>query len=323
MKHILLKIFGILAALLNICGMCNKPPEMEVKATKEKVFNHNYVVINSVDNSPVEVEVSYSIFVRGNSDNIIKTERKTTPFVLGGEEVKVIYDSLATMYAGEVKSTCNKIQRNYTPKGADYLSIKNLSLTTDIEYAVVGNQSITYYSLAELNSVDVGDINAIPNKLKVLKSYPTPIYKETPVLYLLYPEKAPQTQVYVPWSEGRDDKGLFMTWRVYAKQVMLKPPLLGELTLNTPFSAQEVLNLYKKEFQGQSLLFENYKQYNYHIGYSSPERSLWYRTRLFNMQWYGKIAAGKEFENKKEAFIFFVNSTSKYMGYDYFDERDY
>ena len=53
MKHILLKIFGILAALLNICGMCNKPPEMEVKATKEKVFNHNYVVINSVDNSPV------------------------------------------------------------------------------------------------------------------------------------------------------------------------------------------------------------------------------------------------------------------------------
>ena len=308
MKHILLKIFGILAALLNICGMCNKPPEMEVKATKEKVFNHNYVVINSVDNSPVEVEVSYSIFVRGNSDNIIKTERKTTPFVLGGEEVKVIYDSLATMYAGE---------------GADYLSIKNLSLTTDIEYAVVGNQSITYYSLAELNSVDVGDKNAIPNKLKVLKSYPTPIYKETPVLYLLYPEKAPQTQVYVPWSEGRDDKGLFMTWSVYAKQVMLKPPLLGELTLNTPFSAQEVLNLYKKEFQGQSLLFENYKQYNYHIGYSSPERSLWYRTRLFNMQWYGKIAAGKEFENKKEAFVFFVNSVSKYMGYGYFDERDY
>ena len=218
MKHILLKIFGILAALLNICGMCSKPPEMEVKATKEKVFNHNYVVINSVDNSPVEVEVSYSIFVRGNSDNIIKTERKTTPCVLGGEEVKVIYDSLATMYAGEVKSTCNKIQRNYTPKGADYLSIKNLSLTTDIEYAVVGNQSITYYSLAELNSVDVGDKNAIPNKLKVLKSYPTPIYKETPVLYLLYPEKAPQTEVYVPWSEGRDDKGLFMTWSVYANK---------------------------------------------------------------------------------------------------------
>ena len=323
MKHILLKIFGILAALLNICGMCSKPPEMEVKATKEKVFNHNYVVINSVDNSPVEVEVSYSIFVRGNSDNIIKTERKTTPFVLGGEEVKVLYDSLATVYAGKVKSTYNKIQRNYTPKGADYLSIKNLSLTTDIEYAVVGNQSITYYSLAELNSVDVGDKNAIPNKLKVLKSYPTPIYKETPVLYLLYPEKAPQTQVYVPWSEGRDDKGLFMTWSVYAKQVMLKPPLLGELTVNTPFSVEEVLKLYKKEFQGQSLLFENYKQYSYHIGYSSPERSLWYRTKLSDVKWYGKIAAGEEFQNKKEAFIFFVNSVSKYMGYDYFDERDY
>ena len=203
------------------------------------------------------------------------------------------------------------------------MSIKNLSLTTDIEYAVVGNQSITYYSLAELNSVDIGHKNAIPNKLKVLKGYPTPIYKETPVLYLLYPEKAPQTQVYVPWSEGRDDKGLFMTWRVYAKQVMLKPPLLGELTVNTPFSVEEVLKLYKKEFQGQSLLFENYKQYSYHIGYSSPERSLWYRTKLSDVKWYGKIAAGEEFQNKKEAFIFFVNSTSKYMGYDYFDERDY
>ena len=27
-------------------------------------------------------------------------------------------------------------QRNYTPKGADYLSIKNLSLTTDIEKGI-------------------------------------------------------------------------------------------------------------------------------------------------------------------------------------------
>ena len=73
MKHILLKIFGILAALLNICGMCNKPPEMEVKATKEKVFNHNYVVINSVDNSPVEVEVSYSFCIgRGGSESDIR-----------------------------------------------------------------------------------------------------------------------------------------------------------------------------------------------------------------------------------------------------------
>jgi len=72
MKHILLKIFGILAALLNICGMCNKPPEMEVKATKEKVFNHNYVVINSVDNYKNREKNNSFCIGRGGSESDIR-----------------------------------------------------------------------------------------------------------------------------------------------------------------------------------------------------------------------------------------------------------
>ncbi len=58
------------------------------------MLKHNYIVVNSVDNSPAEVEVSYSVFINGNAENIVKTERKTTPFIIGGEEVKVVYDSL-------------------------------------------------------------------------------------------------------------------------------------------------------------------------------------------------------------------------------------
>ena len=63
---------------------CTKTEEEVIENIKTNSLKHNYIVVNSVDNSPAEVEVSYSVFISGNTKNIVKTERMTTPFIIGG-----------------------------------------------------------------------------------------------------------------------------------------------------------------------------------------------------------------------------------------------
>ena len=94
MKNLFLKTLVLFTFLTNVFMICSKPEIEIATSNKTKVLKHNYIVVNSVDNSPAEVEVSYSVFINGNAENIVKTERKTTPFIIGGEEVKVVYDSL-------------------------------------------------------------------------------------------------------------------------------------------------------------------------------------------------------------------------------------
>ena len=83
MKKILLRCFVVVVFLTNVFMTCSKMEETILKDNKTKVMKHNYIIVNSVDNTPVEVEVSYSVYRIGNSENIVKTERKTTPFILG------------------------------------------------------------------------------------------------------------------------------------------------------------------------------------------------------------------------------------------------
>ena len=127
MKNLFLKTLVLFTFLTNVFMTCSKPEIETATSNKTKVLKHNYIVVNSVDNSPAEVEVSYSVFINGNAENIVKTERKTTPFIIGGEEVKVVYDSLLFVHGTTRRFHQNELKRNYTPLGADYLSIKNLS----------------------------------------------------------------------------------------------------------------------------------------------------------------------------------------------------
>lgn len=311
MKKISLKIFVSIVFLTNTFMKCHPTEEDVLAEKKNKVVQHNYVLVNSVDNSPAEVEVSYSVWIAGNDENIVKTEHKTTPFVIGGEPVKIVYDSVALTFKGDVKSRYNAVRRDYTSKGADYLSIRNLSGVA-IEYAVVGNQPIRYYSAEGLDQIDVGDKNNIPDRNKVVEQSPNPIYKGVPILYLLYPEKAPQTEVSVPWQEGEYHRGLLKITAHHTKLFLLKPPKLGELTISSPFTIEQVLDLYRQESNGTEQLFSSYYRYNLanlSTGYTFYERL---QEEDKKIRWYGQILAGDKLENQGD--IFFVNTPPKLGG---------
>ncbi|MDO5105504.1 hypothetical protein [Capnocytophaga sp.] len=233
MKKIIFKLLVFIAITISFQGSCSKPEDAIVQVGKTKVIKHNYIVVNSVSNAPVQVEVKYSVFVAENSQNIIKTETFTTPFVIGGEEVKVVYDSIQTIHNKRVVSGYTSLKRDYTPKGGEYLSIKNLSSET-LEYCIIGNNKITF-----------DDINNV-------KTNPLPVYKGTPVLFLLKSNEAVYDSIFVAKYEGS---------AVHRKRITLKKPILGDITLTAPYSLQEIISLYKQEASGGNTLFLSLEDY--------------------------------------------------------------
>ena len=300
MKKFFVKVFLIFSILISFQLKCTKPEIETATSNNTKVLKHNYIVVNSVDNSPAEVEVSYSVFINGNAENIVKTERKTTPFIIGGEEVKVVYDSLLFVHGTTRRFHQNELKRNYTPRGADYLSIKNLS-SVAIEYAVIGNQKLEFLPANEIaNSSDIVNKNEI-DKTKVVK-YPSgaaPIYKATSVLYLIKPELAPQTMVYVLKGIYSSEGGVSGNKAV---AVPLKTPNFGEVIANTPFSVADILSLYKQEYTSGNVL---YPEYNTYMDRGRPyNHSI--SQRKYYLKLYGTIDAGKTLENTGQ--IWFINT---------------
>ena len=308
MKKFIVKVFLVFSIFISFQLKCTKIEEEVIENIKTNSLKHNYIVVNSVDNSPAEVEVSYSVFVEGNTENIVKTERKTTPFIIGGESVQVNYDSIVYIWHKKFHDYQRKLKRNYTPRGADYLSIKNLS-SVAIEYAVIGNQKLEFLPADEIaNSSDIVNKNQI-DKTKVVK-YPSgaaPVYKATSVLYLIKPELAPQTTVYVTKGIYAADGGVSGREAV---AVPLKTPNFGEIVANTPFSVAEVLSLYKQEYTYGNTLYPNYDAYMGRDTKDPNDRSILQHN--YKIKHYGIVSAGESLENKGE--VWFINTPNGIMG---------
>ena len=314
MKKFFVKVFLIFSILISFQLKCTKPEIETATSNKTKVLKHNYIVVNSVDNSSAEVEVSYSVFINGNAENIVKTERKTTPFIIGGEEVKVVYDSLLFVHGTTRRFHQNELKRNYTPRGADYLSIKNLS-SVAIEYAIIGNQELEYVPIQKItNRSDIINKNEI-DKSKVVKYLggANPIYKATPVLYLIKPELAPQTTIYVLKGIYSSEGGVSGNKAV---AVPLKVPHFGEVIAHTPFSVADILSLYKQEYTSGNILYPEYdaymdrgRPYNHSIS-----------QRKYYLKLYGTIDAGKTLGNTGQ--IWFINTFKGSYALDGFQEYE-
>lgn len=233
MKNTIIKIILFATISLNIQMRCTTPDDIIVEENKTKILKHNYIIVNSANNTPAQVEVSYSVFVAGNTENIVKTETLTTPFIFGGEEVKVTYDSLHLAHRGRVSSKYTSLKRNYSPKGAEYLSIKNLSPEM-LEYSIIGNNKV-----------------AFDNQNFVSKT-PLPIYKGVPTLYLFKPDEGKFDNVSVVKYEGA---------AMHTKRMSLKAPNIGDITLTAPYTLQEIIALYREEDTNGKTLYSSLEDY--------------------------------------------------------------
>lgn len=322
MKEYVSKFLLIIAILFSFQGTCTKP-EIEIAgANKTKLLKHNYIIVNTVNNTPVDVEVNYSVYDVDSGKNIVKTQTLITPFLIGGEEVQVTYDSLLFVKRDKKRRLSNKLKRDYSPKGADYLSIKNSS-GIDLEYCTIGNEPIKYQSIRGVDGYEFANANEI-DKSKVIRYSPTPIYKGTPVLYLVKPTLAPQENVYVARSNGTYRNGGFAIRNVHAQATALKTPTFGEVTLHTPFSLPEMMALYKKEFTVGKVLYEDYSEYDFSF-FSGMEGNNSLKNRTITglpkeSHYYGKIPAGKTLQNTGQ--MWFINTVHGFDEFDHYDSKE-
>ncbi len=296
MEKYIIKILLVVGIFISFQGSCTKPEIIIETPNKAKILKHNYIIVNSVDGSPCEIEVSYSVFLSGNFENIVKTKNLTTPFIIGGEEVKVAYDSLTYESHLGKRHLHNELKRNYSPKGSDYLSIKNLS-NVDLEYCVVGNQPIEYYSTDDVKS-RISNINEI-DITKVVKKNSSPIYKDTPVLYLIKPELAPQTDVYIRKFNPK-----------IAEKIPLKAPNFGQVVTHTAYSFSQIIDLYKQEYSSGNTLY-----YSYYTQYAEKQSV---NNSLNKIKHYGTISARQTLSNIGQ--VWFINTRQGFSGYDTFDD---
>lgn len=160
-----------------ICAQCEKNEIELLNPDAKVILQHNYLIITSADGQPAQVELKYTV-LGTEGENEQKTLRKTTPFIFGGENVCCSYSIKRESANGYIRHYLN---RNYQPNGADYLSIKNLS-SSEIEYAVIGNNKITYYDVNDLSNGNstyfTQNLNTLLDKTKVIEQPPIPMYKQ-------------------------------------------------------------------------------------------------------------------------------------------------
>ncbi|MGE9615835.1 MAG: hypothetical protein ACQPRI_05990, partial [Solitalea-like symbiont of Tyrophagus putrescentiae] len=77
-----------------------------------------------------------------------------------------------------------------------------------------------------------------------------PIYKWTPIIYLIKPELAPNIVCYAgEIFVGGSHK------KIYVKEIPLKNPHFGEATITNPYSIEQIIEIYRNK---QNELFANY-----------------------------------------------------------------
>lgn len=301
------KNFFLLCALCCpalLLSMCTKVDVEDTGVSKTTSLRHNYIAITTEGDVSGEVEVCYSVLGH-NGYNEVKTERLSTPCLIGGENVLVTYDSIVGKHSGQTVFSRLILKRDYREKGADFLSIKNLSSSV-IEYAVIGNRPLTFHYPADLeyyhNFSNIGEID----KNKVVKESPTPIYRDgMPVLYLLKPELFEDSHYYILLSKGSCKDGELSTISsTYAEKISLN---------TTKRSIREIVDFYKEEYSNGNTLFADYTDYDA----KCPEYKGLAR---LEMKLYGEIQPHGLLRNSGK--IWFVNTALGMRGIDTFKTYD-
>lgn len=294
-KYSILRSWFVVVMGLLVSAGCVRAPREESVAQKIVPFPHNYLVIRASDGSTAEVSLTYSVRGADGVNTVVK-RTGTTPCMLGGELVNVRYDSVVerSYNTGAHIRSHRTIRRDFTPGGADYMILENLS-QQELEVCVVGAEPLVYYSLDEVEALKLDNFREI-NAKRMVAVHPSPLYRRVPVLYLLRPNLAPEGDwVILPANGG--------VWN--ARTLQMGPAKFGEFEGKTPVSIDEVVALYRAEFSEHDVLFNN--NFNTDAYYLNHLKDCSLASTSNGdkgaLQHYRKLGAGAKLENKGDVWI--------------------
>lgn len=295
-------IFVLPFLLLILYGCPQSYTDEEFVTNKTTQLTSNIIGVTGEVLDEPYVEVEYTIFENGK--NVAKSEMLSPPFYIGGNKVIVSYDSLNFVQSEKkVLGGIRLVKPDYCKSGSHYLKIKNHS-DKPIEYFIAGTQPIIYekyvdsYGLKTPEGIDLQ---------KFIKSSPVPIFNDAPIYYLLFPEKRPLKDGFIrrttKWTEKKDQ---VIIEEVTAKRIKFTGDNCGDLKINPPWSIEQVMAIYKKEYlkNSETKMYMNYND----AGPVHPKRLAEAETNndyggTKRQILYGKIASRETLQNTGQIWI--------------------
>lgn len=241
------KIILLLTPLMFLLAACPKTP-MDGPFEKIRVkFNLIGITGTSSDTSAY-VELFYT--KADSSGNNITMHQFVKPPYLFGDHV-VITEAQKIYYKGNRTSHYYLVRYKYTEGQVGYLKIINHS-DKPIEYFIAGTQNLHY---GEDCSTYKSSLTVGCNCQLGINEAPRPIYKNAPIYYLLKPAKIPNLDnLQVIKRENGND------YSCYKNNITFKGNIIGDLVVNTPFKVEDVMKLYRAEFNSSkdTLLYNSF-----------------------------------------------------------------
>lgn len=245
---------------------CIKPVKDSVDESKTMLIRKNLICISGISSETPYIEIQHCID-NGSGKNIIEKLMVSPPYLLEGNFVNIVYDSI-TIYMGDDPINYQLwIKRDFSEDGADYLQIINHSDVSSIEFFIAGTQNII-----------TEDGNRCGN-YKSIEYLPSIYYKKAPIYYLLKPE-AKYTQNLSGSSSECGDIFYFEGNRC------------GDLFLENAWEINDVVKLYRAEYNNSKdtvLYVDNQSLADGGRLINAVNSTQWRYNRLYNGKFYGVI----------------------------------
>lgn len=260
----------VLLALLEISVYLSSCYTYEEKseATYYKTCSTNVIGIAGADSDKPYVVIKYCV-ANGKETNTVKIDTVTPPYLLEPRNVNVLVDTISNNYGDGSYELV--IKHDYYEKGAEYFEIENLSKDKSIEFFVAGSQDMKVSSATYCNGMN--QIERIPYVL----------YKNAPIYYLLFPEK-------------KYNKNVLSNGDYCDSIVYFEGNKCGDLTLDKPWTVNEVMALYRAEYNGSKDIQLSYSCWHTDIPRLSQYTTSYYHNKdiSINLKYYGVIGANEK-----------------------------
>jgi hypothetical protein len=253
MKSILIAISFVLAFILTACtGVTDITISQFVET-----YPFNYVGLMSTSTNVDSVDVYYSI--ASGSANEMQHVKVKPPVIIGGHFTNITFDSIGTRVVQGLKKPYiehrgRRAIIDYSENGSHYFKIVNNG-RYPVEYFIVGNHPIKQYNISDYWA-GAAPGSATAPMTQYTSQMPAVFYQGGPVKFLLFPDKKPTQDIYImniDGTYGSNANGKLMYYSyVSTDTIVFKGSYNGKNIVNTPWSVNQVMALFRAEYRQSS-----------------------------------------------------------------------
>lgn len=290
------KITILLLSIILIFTACPEP--IWIKTTGQKIEKDRFNIIGILgeESDTAYIELMYSE-ANGQSSNKIIHKWVKPPVIVGGHYTNVTYNELSSN--GAMKYAKEAII-DYSEGNSHYMKIINHG-KKPVEYFVAGAHPVRIVDLNKIFPDGLHkDSRVVPPVSMLYDIYPTVLYKNASIYFLLNPIKKPSSNQYVmTYSTFEGD----CCYAVDSYQtIYFEGDKIGNIMVKNAWNINKIMDLYRQEYNSKAgTLKLKYSEIDH---YNDKENIKEYILSKSKRIYYGFIQAGDSVQsNEKNPFI--------------------